>query len=384
MRAYLDNNATTRVAPEVRDAMMPLLDEQWGNPSSPYRLGRRARQYVEKAREQVARLIGADPAEIIFTSGGSESNNTAIRGVIEAAGGRGHIVTTSVEHSSVLAVCRYLGRRGCRLTELRVDSQGRLDLDHLADSLHDGPAIVSIMWANNETGVIFPLDEVARIVKRAGCVLHTDAVQAAGKTIIDVAKVPVDLLSISGHKFHGPKGIGALYVRRGTRLNPLILGGHQEADRRAGTENVPAIVGLGRACELAAEHMATEMPRIAALRDRLEAGILASCPDVTIIGDRRNRLPNTLGVLFRALEGDAIVRMLDEVGIAVSTGSACDTGSVEPSHVLRAMGVPLAEAGGSIRFSLSRYTTPAEIDYVLEQLPPIVQRLREISPLVGK
>jgi cysteine desulfurase len=381
---YLDNNATTSVAPEVRDAMLPFFDELWGNPSSMHSFGGQVKKYVEQARAQVAALLGADPSEIVFTSGGSESDNMAIRGAVEAAGGHPHIVTTRVEHQAVLGPCRYLESRRCRLTELPVDSQGRLDLDPLKASLAPDTAIVSIMWANNETGVMFPMDEIVRIVKRNGCVLHTDAVQVVGKLPVDVRRVPVDLLSLSGHKLHAPKGIGALYVRKGTKVNPLILGGHQEEGRRAGTENVPYIVGLGRACELAARHMDEEGVRVAALRDRLEAGLLASCPDVRINGDREHRLPNTVNISFEFIEGEAILLMLDAVGIAASSGSACTSGSLEPSHVLRAMGVPFTAAHGSIRFSLSRYNTDADVDYVLKHMPPIVKRLREISPFVAK
>jgi len=356
---YLDNNATTMVAPEVRDAMAPFFEELWGNPSSIHTFGGQVKQYIDEARERVAALIAADPSEIVFTGCGSESDNMALRGAVEAVGGYPHIITTRVEHPAVMTVCRYLGDRGCRLTELRVDSEGRLDLDELKDSIGSETDIVSVMWANNETGVIFPLDEIAETVKQAGCVMHTDAVQIVGKLPVDVKQTPVDMLSLSGHKLHAPKGVGALYVRKGT----LILGGHQEGGKRAGTENVPYIVGLGRACELAAENMEEEMVRVKAMRDRLEEGILASCPDVHVNGDRDHRLPNTLNVGFEFIEGEAILLMLDEVGIAASSGSACTSGSLEPSHVMRAMGVPFTAAHGSI-------------------LPRIVKRLRELSPFV--
>ncbi len=380
---YLDNNATTRVAPEVIDAMRPFCDELWGNPSSMHTFGGQVRKHVDHAREQVATLIGADPSEIIFTSCGSESNNMAVRGKVEAVGGHPHIVTTRVEHPAVLAPCRYLESRGCPLTELGVDSTGQLDLDQLRDSITRDTAVVSIMWANNETGVVFPMEEIAEIVKSAGCVLHTDAVQAVGKLPIDVGTIPVDMLSLSGHKLHTPKGVGALYVRKGTRVNPLILGGHQEFGKRAGTENVPYIVGFGRACELAAENMDEEMTRVAAMRDRLEEGILESCPDVRVNGDRAHRLPNTSNVSFEYIEGEAILLSLDEIGICASSGSACTSGSLEPSHVMRAMGVPFTAAHGSIRFSLSRYNTDDDIDYVLDHLPRIIARLRDISPFVA-
>ncbi len=379
---YLDNNATTMVAPEVRDAMAPFFEELWGNPSSIHTFGGQVKQYVDEARAGVAALIGADPSEIVFTGCGSESDNMALRGAVEAAGGYPHIITTRVEHPAVMTVCRYLGDRGSKLTELRVDSEGRLDLDELQDSIGSDTDIISIMWANNETGVIFPVEEIAEIVKQAGCVMHTDAVQMVGKMPVDVKETSVDLLSLSGHKLHAPKGVGALYVRKGTKVNPLILGGHQEGGKRAGTENVPYIVGLGRACELAAENMEEERVRVKAMRDRLEEGILASCPDVHVNGDRDNRLPNTLNVGFEFIEGEAILLMLDEVGIAASSGSACTSGSLEPSHVMRAMGVPFTAAHGSIRFSLSRYNTDDDVSHTLEHLPRIVNRLRELSPFV--
>lgn len=377
---YLDNNATTMVAPEVTEAMLPFFKDFWGNPSSMHTFGGQVKKDIERARRQVASLIGADPSEIFFTSCGTESDNMAVRGAIEASDGRAHIVTTRVEHPAVLAVCRYLADQGCTLTELPVDSLGRLDLDQLKDSITRDTAIVSIMWANNETGVIFPIDEIAEIVKQAGCIFHTDAVQAVGKLPIDVSKTPIDMLSLSGHKLHAPKGVGAIYVRKGTRVNPLLLGGHQERGKRAGTENVPYIVGLGRACELAAQCMEEETKRVAAMRDRLEAGILEACPDVTVNGDPKHRLANTLNVGFKHIEGESILLMLDDIGAAASSGSACTSGSLEPSHVLRAMGVPFTAVHGSIRFSLSRYNTDEDIECVLENIPRIVARLLEISP----
>ncbi len=381
---YFDNNATTMVAPEVIEAMTPFFDELWGNPSSMHTFGGQVKKHVEHARLQVASLIGADPSEIVFTSCGTESDNMAVRGAVEARGGHSHIVTTRVEHPAALSVCRYLANHGCTLTELGVDSQGRLDLDELRSSLTSDTAVVSIMWANNETGVIFPIDEIAKIVKEAGRILHTDAVQAVGKLPIDVRKTPIDMLSLSGHKLHAPKGVGALYIRKGTRVNPLLLGGHQEKGKRAGTENVPYIIALGRACELAGEHMEEQSVRVEALRDRLEAGILQTCPSVTVNGDRQHRLPNTLDVGFKHIEGESILLMLDDLGIAASSGSACTSGSLEPSHVLRAMGVPFTSVHGSIRFSLSRYNTDEDIDYVLEHIPRIVERLLEISPFTEK
>ncbi len=379
---YLDNNATTCVAPEVQEAMMPFFEEYWGNPSSMHTFGGQVKKYIDHAREQVARLINADPSEIIFTSCGSESDNMAIRGTVEAAGGRSHIITTRVEHQAVLAVCQYLEAQGCPLTELRVNSLGQLDLDELKKNLRVDTAVVSIMWANNETGVIFPVEQATEIVHNAGKILHTDAVQVVGKIPIDVRKTPVDLLALSGHKLHAPKGIGALYIRKGTRINPFLLGGHQEGGKRAGTENVPYIVGLGKACEIAAKFMAEENTRVKAMRDRLEKGLLASCPDVRVNGDREHRLPNTVNVSFEFIEGESILLMLDEVGVAASSGSACTSGSLEPSHVMRAMGVPFTAAHGSIRFSFSRYNAESDVDVVLNNLPRIVKRLREISPFV--
>ena len=380
---YMDNNATTRVAPEVLDAMMPFLTEMWGNPSSMHTFGGQVEPYIDRAREQVAKMINAsDPSEIIFTSCGTESDNMAIHGSVDAFGGHPHMVTTRVEHSAILGICRYLESRGRRLTELSVDSEGRLDLDELRDSLTEKTAIVSIMWANNETGVTFPIEEITPIVKNAGILFHTDAVQIPGKMPIDVQKVPVDMLSLSGHKLHAPKGVGVLYIRKGTKVNPLLLGGHQEFGKRAGTENVPYIVGLGKACELAMEHLDEEATRVRALRDRLEKGILATCPDARINGDPKHRLPNTTNISFEFVEGESILLLLDALGIAASSGSACTSGSLEPSHVMRAMGVPFTAAHGSIRYSLSRYNTEEEIDYVIEHMPPIIERLREISPFV--
>lgn len=377
---YLDNNATTRPAAEVLAAMEPFFRDYWGNPSSMHRFGGQVQKHIRQAREQVAALLGADPSEIVFTSCGTESNNTAIRGAAEAAPERPAIVTTRVEHPAVLEPCRRLKEQGFPLTELDVDSQGRLNLDGLQAALRGGRALVSMMWANNETGVVFPVAQAAEMVKLAGGVMHTDAVQAAGKIPIDVRRVPVDLLTISGHKLHAPKGIGALYIRRGTRIRPLLLGGHQENGRRGGTENVPYIVALGQACAMAARRLAEEDGRLAALRDRLEAGILATCPNAQVNGDRAHRLPNTLNISFHYVEGEAILYHLSDLGIAASSGSACASGSLEPSHVIRAMGVPFTAVHGSIRFSLSHENTDADIDYVLENLPGIIRKLRAISP----
>jgi cysteine desulfurase len=335
---------------------------------------------VDEARAHEATLLGArSPSEIVFTAGGSESDNMAIRGAVEALAGRKHhIVTTRVEHPAVRGICHHLQKQGYRLTELPVDGDGALDLDQLAEAITPDTAIVSIMWANNETGVVFPIEEIARIVKARGAVFHTDAVQTAGKIPIDVSRVPIDLLSISGHKLHGPKGIGALYIRRGTKVVPLVFGGHQEGGKRAGTENVPGIVGLGEACRLANRYFEEEYGKVRALRDRLQAGLLSCCKGVSVNG--KNRLPNTLNVSFEYVEGEAILLLFDELGIAASSGSACASGSLEPSHVMRAMGVPFTRAHGSIRFSLSRYNTEEEVDYVVEHVPKIIERLRQISP----
>lgn len=377
---YLDNNATTQPAPEVLEAMAPFFTELWGNPSSMHFFGGQVKKHIERAREQTAALLGADPSEIVFTSCGTESDNAAIRGAAEASPERLQLITTRVEHPAVLEPCRALRAAGHALTELEVDSAGHLDMPQLRRALSRGPALVSVMWANNETGVIFPMAQVAAEVKAAGSIMHTDAVQAVGKVPINVRETPVDLLSLSGHKIHAPKGVGALYVRRGTRLKPFMLGGHQEAGRRGGTENVPYIVGLGKACEMAARHMAEDAARMRALRDRLEAGILATCPDASVNGDRDQRLPNTLNVSFRYIEGEAILYHLSDLGISASSGSACASGSLEPSHVIRAMGVPFTAAHGSIRFSLSRYNTEEDISYLLDKLPGVVNRLRAMSP----
>ena len=381
---YLDNNATSRVAPEVIEAMLPFFTDQWGNPSSMHFFGGEVRKHVDRAREQVAALIGADPSEIVFTSCGTESDNTAVRCAVEAAGARVNVITSRVEHPAVLEPCRYLKERGAFLIELAVDSRGQLDLGELREALNLGPAVTSIMWANNETGVIFPIDEIASMVKAEGGVMHTDAVQAVGKIPVDARRTPFDMLSLSGHKIHAPKGVGALYVRRGSRFQPFMLGGHQENNRRAGTENVPYIVGLGRACELAAAHMAEDAARMARLRDKLQAGIAATCPDIRINGDVGHRLPNTLNVSFEYIEGESILYSMSDLGISASSGSACTSGSLEPSHVLRAMGVPFTAVHGSVRFSLSRYTTAEDIDYVIETLPPVIRRLRSMSPFASR
>ena len=378
---YLDNNATTRTADEVREAMMPFFGEAYGNPSSMHAFGGGVAKHLADARERVAAFLNCSPDEIIFTSCATESDNTALRGTAEWFGRDARIVTTAVEHPAVLQPARRLKAQGFTEDELPVDGKGQIDLEQLRAELKGTKnAIVSAMWANNETGTLFPIREIAEIAKEAGATMHTDAVQAAGKVRIDVQKVPVDMLSLSGHKFHAPKGIGILYVHKGAKFKPFMLGGHQEGGRRAGTENVPYIMGLAKACELAMDEMAREENRISAMRDRLEAGILAACPNVRVNGDRAHRLPNTLNVSFEYIEGEAIAYRLSDIGICISTGSACASGSLDPSHVIRAMGVPFIAVHGSVRFSLSRYNTMDEIDYVLENLPPVIRKLRELSP----
>jgi len=379
---YFDNNATTKVAEEVLEEIKPLFCKLYGNPSSMHTFGGQMGRRIRRAREQVAGLLGCEPGEIVFTSGGTESDNAAIKGALAAVPDKRKVITTRVEHPAVLTVCRELGNNGYAVVELSVDRQGRLDLAELNEQLGDDTALVTIMYANNETGVVFPIDEIAELVTGKGAVFHTDAVQAVGKIPLNLSKSNIDLLSLSGHKLHAPKGVGVLYVRKGTRLSPFMLGGHQEAGRRAGTENVPGIVGLGKACELALENLEVENGKVKALRDKLEKSILSKCPDCRLNGDPENRLPNTTNISFEYIEGEAILLMLDKYGICASSGSACTSGSLEPSHVLRAMGVPFTAAHGSIRFSLSRYNTEEDVDYTIEKLPPIISRLRELSPFV--
>ncbi|MCA1990202.1 MAG: cysteine desulfurase NifS [Desulfarculus sp.] len=376
---YLDNNATTRTAPEVVAAMLPFFGEHYGNPSSMHSFGGAVKAHIDRARQQVADLLGCLAEEVIFTSCGTESDNAAIMSALRSFPHKRHVVTTRVEHPAVLNFCQDLAGRGYEVTFLPVDRQGNLDLDQAAEAIREDTAIVSVMWANNETGVIFPVTEIAQMAKAKGALFHTDAVQAVGKVPIKLSETAIDLLSLSGHKLHTPKGVGVLYVRKGTPFVPYIMGGHQEHGRRAGTENVPYIVGLGRACQLAAERMVEENTRVKALRDRLEKGLLQV--EATMVnGDPARRLPNTSSVSFEYVEGESILLMLSDLGICASSGSACTSGSLEPSHVLRAMGVPFTAAHGSIRFSLSYYTTQEEVDYVLQHLPPIIERLRKISP----
>jgi cysteine desulfurase len=380
---YLDNNATTQVAPEVLEAILPYFHEFYGNPSSMHTFGGQVGRLVRAAREQVAALIGAEAEEIIFTSCGTESDNTAVRSALATHPGKRHLVTTRVEHPAIHALVAHLAQEGYRVTELPVDGDGRLSLEQYARSLTPDTAMVSVMWANNETGVIFPVEEMAALARHKGILFHTDAVQAVGKIPLDMRESAIDLLSLSGHKLHAPKGVGALYVRRGTRFSPFLIGGHQEKGRRGGTENTPGIIGLGVACELAARNLKKENTFVKGLRDKLEEALLARVPNSRRNGDRQNRLPNTSNLSFEFVEGEAILLLLNELGICASSGSACTSGSLQPSHVLRAMGVPFTMAHGSIRFSLSIYNTEAEIDFVIEKFPAIIERLRALSPYWG-
>ena len=377
---YLDNNATTAIAPEVFEAMRPYLSEYYGNPSSMHQFGGQLHHKIEEARAQVADLIGAQPEEIVFTSCGTESDNTAIMSALESFPNKKHVITTRVEHPAVLNFCQHLMRKGYRVTYLPVDRRGRLDVKTLLRALDDDTAIVSIMYANNETGVVFPIAEIGEILRDRKILFHTDAVQVAGKIPIDTGKLPVDMLSMSGHKLHAPKGIGILYIRKGTRYYPYLIGGHQEHGRRAGTENLASIIGLGRACALAKETLAEEARSVGKLRDKLETALVRSCQDASVNGDVDNRLPNTTNISFEFVEGEAILLRLDEYGICASSGSACSSGSLEPSHVLRVMGIPFTAIHGSVRFSLSRYNTEAEIDRVIEIMPGLINDLRKISP----
>jgi cysteine desulfurase len=379
---YLDNNATTAVAPEVLDRMLPLLTEHYGNPSSMHSFGARAGDAIAEARQQIMALLGVTLSnEIVMTAGGSESDNLAIVGTLRANPDKKHLITTTVEHPAVLGLCRDLEKRhGYDVTYLKVDGMGCLDLDELRGSLRADTAVVSIMLANNETGVLFDVETIGQIVKENGSVFHVDAVQAAGKITLDMQKSCIDLLSISGHKLHAPKGVGALFVRKGTKIRPLIVGGHQERGRRAGTENVASVAGFGMACELAMNGIEHENTVVRGMRDHLENLLLEAIPDSKLNGVVDNRLPNTTNISFNYIEGEGILLLLDRVGVAASSGSACTSGSLEPSHVLRAMGIPFTQAHGSIRFSLSRYNRLEEMDYVAAVLPPIIERLRMITP----
>jgi len=378
---YLDNNATTQVDPAVFEAIKPYFTELYGNPSSMHRFGGQVGVEIKKARASVAKILNCLPEEILFTSCGSESDNTAIRSALTAQPKNRHIITTAVEHPAVLSFCKFLEKKdGYEVTYLGTDEHGRLDMEKYKAAIRPDTAIISIMWANNETGNIYPIEEMAKIAKDKDVLFHTDAVQAVGKVPIDLKNVPVDMLSLSGHKLHAPKGVGALFIRKRSPFRPFLIGGHQEGSRRAGTENTTGIIALGKACELAHEHMDEENIQVRALRDKLENGLLAAVPNSILNGDKDNRLPNTSNISFGYVEGEAILLMIDQVGIAASSGSACTSGSLEPSHVLRAMDVPFTFAHGSIRFSLSRFNTEEEIDFVLKTIPPIIENLRKLSP----
>lgn len=377
---YLDNNATTRVADEVLEAMLPYYTQLYGNPSSMHTFGGQVGSKIRDAREQVAALLGALPDEIVFTSCGTESDNAAIHSALLTKPDKKHIVISRVEHPAIRALCSHLGTQGYKITELPVSKNGILDLENLENSLTPDTAIVSLMWANNETGVIFPVEEAAKLAHDKGILFHTDAVQAVGKIPINMKNNVIDMLSISGHKLHAPKGIGVLYIRRGTKFSPFLIGGHQEKGRRGGTENAAGIAGLGRACDLAAKNMDMENNRVKRLRDKLESELLKKIPQSRVNGDIENRLPNTTNISFEYVEGEAILLLMNELGICASSGSACTSGSLQPSHVLRAMGVPFTMAHGSIRFSLSVYNTEEEVDFVIGKMPAIIERLRGMSP----
>ncbi len=378
---YLDNNATTNVAPEVLETMMPFLTERYGNPSSMHSFGGNVAHEVAKARGRLAELLGASAKEIVFTSGGTESDSTAILSALATMPERREIVTTRVEHPAVLNLCKHLARfKGYAVRWLSVDKDGLLDMNEVRSKITDRTAIVSVMWANNETGVLFPVREIAETARDRGALFHTDAVQAVGKVPIDLENSSIDFLSLSGHKLHAPKGIGALYIKKGTRFSPFVIGGHQESNRRGGTENVPGIVGLGEAARLALKNFDEENTRVKKMRDRLQEGLLGSVTSARVNGSVQYRLPNTVNIGFEFVEGEAILMRMDDKGICASSGSACTSGSLEPSHVLRAMGVPFTAVHGSIRFSLSRYNTEEEMEYVIREVPAIIGLLRSMSP----
>ena len=380
---YMDNNATTMVAPEVFEAMSPYLQDYYGNPSSMHSFGGQIGAAITKARDQVATLLGADSDELVFTSCGTESDSTAILSALRANPEKRHIVTTRVEHPAVKNLCETLSSitgNKYRVTMLKVSEDGLVDFEDYLKALTDDTAIASVMWANNETGVILPVQEMARAAKERGVLFHTDAVQAVGKIPINLKELDIDFLSMSGHKLHAPKGVGVLYVKRGTAFAPFMAGGHQEHGRRAGTENVASIVAMGKACELAEEKMEEENTRVKDLRDKLENGLLTTIPQSILNGNKEKRLPNTANISFEYVEGEAILLHMNRYNICASSGSACTSGSLEPSHVLRAMGVPFTAAHGSIRFSLSIYNTEEEIDFVLDKMPSIIAELREMSP----
>ena len=381
-KIYFDHNATTPVLPEVFDAMVPYLKELWGNPSSIHWAGRGTRKAVDEARDRVCALLNCAPLELIFTSSGTEGDNHAIKGIAFSKKDKGnHIITTKVEHPAVLNTCKYLSKEGFDVTYLDVDADGMIDLDALKAAITDKTILITIMYANNETGVIFPIPEIGEIARERGVTFHTDAVQAAGKLPIDLKTLNADLLTISGHKLYGPKGVGALFARRGVRLTPLIHGGHHERNRRGGTENVAGIIGFGKACEIALADMDHEITHLKALRDRLEKGILEKVDHVKINGAVDRRLPNTSNISYEFVEGESLLLSLDMKGVAASSGSACTSGSLEPSHVLLAMSLSHEMSHGSVRISLGKSNTEQEIDYLIEIMPPIVARMRSMSPL---
>jgi cysteine desulfurase len=377
---YFDNNATTRIAPEVVDAMLPFLRDAWGNPSSAYTFGKEVGKHLEEARAKVAALIHADPEEIVFTSCGTESNNSAIESALATQPAKRHVLTTAVEHSAIIKHGEVLKARGCPVTFLPVDADGSLDLHLLDKSIRPDTAIVSVMWANNETGVVFPIEEIAAICRSKNVLFHTDATQVPGKMKIDVHGLGADFLSLSAHKLHAPKGVGLLYIRRKVKYQPYLIGGHQERGKRGGTENVASIIGFGRAAELAAAHLKDENTRVRALRDRLENTILSTIPNTIRTGAKEPRLPNTSNIAFEGVEAETILHQLDLLGICVSSGSACTTGSLAPSHVLTAMGIKSMRARGCVRISLGIYNTDEEVDYFLKHLPRVIAKLREDSP----
>ena len=376
---YFDNNATTQVDPEVLQQMLPFLQDQYGNPSSAYSFGKRAAKAVNTAREQVAALLRCEPSEIVFTSCGTESNNSAIQSALLIDRDRKHLVTSRVEHSAVVKHAEALARRGYEVTWLDVDSDGLIDLGELEQAIRDDTAIVSLMWANNETGVLFPIEEAAEICRSKGTVFHTDAVQAVGKIDIDLSRLPINFLSLSGHKLHAPKGVGALYINRKTRFNPYIIGGGQENKKRGGTENTASIVGLGKAAEIASAALEDENTRVKALRDRFEQGILGAVPSVQVNGHRSCRLPNTSSLAIEGVDSEGMLMLLDQKGLCCSAGSACTAGSLEPSHVLRAMGYSTDRARGSLRFSFGRFNSEPEIDQALRIIPNAVEKLRSMN-----
>jgi cysteine desulfurase len=376
---YFDNNATTQVDPEVLQQMLPFLQDQYGNPSSVYSFGKRAAKAVNIAREQIADLLRCEPSEIVFTSCGTESDNSAIQSALLIDPDRKHLVTSRVEHSAVVKHAEALARRGYEVTWLDVDSEGLIDLDELERAIRDDTAIVSLMWANNETGVLFPIEEAAEICRSKETVFHTDAVQAIGKIDIDLRRIPINFLSLSGHKLHAPKGVGALYINRKTRFNPYIIGGGQENKKRGGTENTASIVGLGKAAEIASAALRDENTRVKALRDRFEQGILGAVPSVQVNGHRSRRLPNTSNLAIEGIDSEGMLMLLDQKGLCCSAGSACTAGSLEPSHVLRAMGYSTDRARGSLRFSFGRFNSEAEIDQALRIIPNAVEKLRSMN-----